>query len=172
MQFGGACRAGAEKIIHSLRDCIEEHWLEDDFVIFKVDMANAFNLVSRQAVLDECSVLFPEILSYVSWCYGSHPELWHPMGHLSSQTGVPLGPMLFSLVLQKLVATIDADEKCLHLLLQAWYLNDVVLADKQSVVLRALHLIKELGYNFFLMQGLQPTWQPSVPTSSEVIYLT
>ena len=71
------------------------------------------------------------------------------MGHLSSQTGVPLGPMLFSLVLQKLVATIDADKECLHLLLQAWYLNDVVLADKQSVVLRALYLIKELGYNFF-----------------------
>ena len=26
----------------------------------------------------------------------------------------PLGPMLFSLVLQKLVATIAADEECLH----------------------------------------------------------
>ena len=95
LQFGMAFRAGAEKIVHSLGNCSEEHWLEDDFFIFKVDMANAFNLVSRQAILDECSVLFPKILSYVSWCYGSHPELWHPMGHLSSQTSVqqrdPLG---------------------------------------------------------------------------------
>ena len=46
--------------------------------------------------------------------YGSHPELWHPMGHLSSQSGVqqgdPLGPMLFALVLQKLISTIDAND--------------------------------------------------------------
>ena len=107
---------------------------------------------SRQAVLDECSVHFPEILSWVSWCYGSHPELWHPMGHLSLQPGVqqvdPLGPMLFSLVLQKLVATIDADEECL--LLQAWYLDDGMLAGKWSAILRVLHLIEELGHHMGL----------------------
>ena len=32
---------------------------EEDFVVFKVDMTYAFNLVSRQAVLDECSA-FPQ----------------------------------------------------------------------------------------------------------------
>ena len=89
VQFGVACRAGTKKIVHSLRNCIEEHWMQDkDFVIFKVDMTNAFNFVSRQAVLDECSVFPPEILPWVSWCYGSHPELWHPMGHLSSKSSV------------------------------------------------------------------------------------
>eukprot|EP00731_Ephydatia_muelleri_P012237 Em0006g1131a len=133
LQFGMACRAGAEKIVHSLRNCIEEHWMqEEDFVVFKVDMTNAFNLVSRQAVLDECSAFSPKILPWVSWCNGSHPELWLPVGHLSSQSGVqqgdPLGPMLFALVLQKLISTIDADDECLQLLLQAWYLDDGVLA--------------------------------------------
>eukprot|EP00731_Ephydatia_muelleri_P003659 Em0001g3659a len=58
-------------------------------------------------------------------------ELWHPMGHLSSQSGVQqgdlLGPILFALVLQKLISTIDADDECLQLLLQAWYLDDGVL---------------------------------------------
>ncbi|KAL5506607.1 hypothetical protein EMCRGX_G008289 [Ephydatia muelleri] len=49
LQFEVAFRARAEKIIHSFRNCREQHWLEDDFVTFKVDMANAFNLVSRQA---------------------------------------------------------------------------------------------------------------------------
>ncbi|KAL5484012.1 hypothetical protein EMCRGX_G020438 [Ephydatia muelleri] len=82
LQFGVACRAGAEKIVHSLRNCIEEHWLEE------LNIANAFNLVSR---LDGCPVLFPEILSYVSWYCGSHPELWHPMSHLSSQIGIQQG---------------------------------------------------------------------------------
>ena len=36
LQFGVACRAGAEKIVHSLRNCIEEHWMqEEDFVVLK-----------------------------------------------------------------------------------------------------------------------------------------
>ena len=47
-----ACQAGAEKISHGVRRCIEEHWMDEDFVFFKVDMRN---VVSRQAVLDECA---------------------------------------------------------------------------------------------------------------------
>ena len=49
LQFEVAFRARAEKIVHSFRNCSEQHWLEDDFVTFKVDMANAYNLVSSQA---------------------------------------------------------------------------------------------------------------------------
>ena len=64
-QFGVACKAGAEKIVHSLRRCIEDNWLSDDFVVFKVDMSNAFNMVSRQAVMDECATFFPELLPWV-----------------------------------------------------------------------------------------------------------
>ena len=106
-QFGIACKAGAEKIVHSLRSCIEDNWLSDDFVVFKVDMSNAFNMVSRQAVIDECATFLPELLPWVSWCYGSHSSLWC---QVSSQSGVqqgdPLGPVLFSLVLHKLVTSI------------------------------------------------------------------
>ena len=79
-QFGVACKAGAEKIVHSLRRCIKENWLSGDFVVFKVDMSNTFNMVSRQAVMDQCATYFPELLPWVSWCYGSHTSLWHPMG--------------------------------------------------------------------------------------------
>ena len=143
-QFGVACKAGAEKIVHSLRRCIEENWLSGDFVVFKVDMSNAFNMVSRQAVMDQCATYFPELLPWVSWCYGSHTSLWHPMGQVSSQSDVqqgdPLGPMLFALVLHKLVTSFNADDDCLQLLLEAWYLDDGVLAGERSAVIRALHL--------------------------------
>ena len=69
---------------------------------------------------------------------------------VSSQSGVqqgdPLGPMLFSLVLHKLVTSIEvAMTTCLHLILEAWYLDDGVLAGERSAVIRALHLIEELG---------------------------
>ena len=49
LQLGVACRAGAENIAHGVRRGIEEHWMDEDFVVFKVDMQNAFNVVSRQA---------------------------------------------------------------------------------------------------------------------------
>ena len=48
-----------------------------------------------------------------------------------------LGPMLFALVLHKLVTSIDADDECFHLLLKAWYLDDDALAGERSAVLRA-----------------------------------
>ena len=41
-QFGVACPHGAERIIHGLRACVEEHWLEENFGVLKVDMKNAF----------------------------------------------------------------------------------------------------------------------------------
>ena len=67
LQFGVACHAGAEKVTHGLRICIEEYWSDDDFVAFKVDMKNA---VSRQAVVEECATFSPKFLHWVSWRYG------------------------------------------------------------------------------------------------------
>ena len=69
---------------------------------------------------------------------------------------------LLFVVLQKLISTIDADDECLQLLLQTWYLDDGVLAGKRSAVLRALHLIEELGphiglvINFFKCKVFRP----------------
>ena len=51
LQLGVACQAGSKKIIHGLRICIQEHWDDEDLVVFKVDMQNAFNIVSRQALI-------------------------------------------------------------------------------------------------------------------------
>ena len=32
-QLGVACHAGAEKVAHQLGGCIEEHWMDEDFVV-------------------------------------------------------------------------------------------------------------------------------------------
>ena len=53
--------------------------------------------------------------------------------------------MLFALVLHKLVTSIEVDDDCLHLILEAWYLDDGVLSGKRSAVIRALLLIEEHG---------------------------
>ena len=153
-QYGVACPAGAEKVIHGVRSCIQEHWKDDNFTVCKVDMSNAFNLVSRQALLEECAVHFQELLPWVGWCYVSHPTLWHPLGQLSSETGVqqgdPLGPLLFSLVLHKLVLSIAQDKDCLYLLSNRWYLDDGVLSGNSQAVTRAVTLIQEMSPSFGL----------------------
>lgn len=82
-QFGVACPSGPEKVIHGLRSCIEEHWTDKDFTMLKIDMRNAFNLVSCQAMLDQCATHFPELLPWASWCYSQHPLLRHHLGTMS-----------------------------------------------------------------------------------------
>ena len=140
---------GAEKIAHGLRTCIEQHWSENDFGVLKVDMTNAFNLVSRQAILSECAKHFPELLPWVSWCYGQHPLLWHYLGCLTSESGVqqgdPLGPLLFSLVLNILVMKVARDSACSNLPFHAWYLDDGVMAGPRSSLCRILSLLQEEG---------------------------
>eukprot|EP00731_Ephydatia_muelleri_P009723 Em0005g309a len=75
LQLGVACPAGAEKIIHGLRGCVDEHWHDADFAVLKIDLHNAFNQISRQAVLDACGLHFPELLPWSSWCYNRGPPL-------------------------------------------------------------------------------------------------
>ena len=54
-EFGVAVPCGAEIIAHGLRTCIDQQGMEHGIGVLKVDMTNAFNLVSRQAILSECA---------------------------------------------------------------------------------------------------------------------
>ena len=144
-QYGVVCPSGVEKIIHSLRSCIDDHWFDEDFTVAKVDLSNAFNLVSRNEVIENCPELFPWTL----WCCGVHQKLWHPMGMLRSATGVqqgdPLGPFLLSLVLHRLILKITEDYLSGDLLFNKWYLDDGTLAGTSCSVKIALDLISSLG---------------------------
>ena len=105
-------------------------------------MTNAFNMVSRGAILSECSKHFPELLPWATWYYSLH----HPLGTLHSEQGVqqgdPLGPLLFSLVLNKLVSEIITNTACADLSYHAWYLDDGVLAGPRPAALQALSIIQ------------------------------
>ena len=148
-QLGVACPYGVEKIVHGLRICIEEHVNDKDFVVMKIDLRNAFNLVSRQALLDECRAHFSEIFQWAAGCYGDHPLLLSAMGTLRSESGVqqgdPLGPLLFCLVLHKVVTAIAVDSICSQLSFHSWYMDDGVIAGPKQAALQALSIIKQLG---------------------------
>ena len=75
-------------LAHIVRSCIEKHWMDDDFGKLTVDMRNAFNLASRQAMLSECKMHFTELLQTVIWCCDEHLLFWHFMGSLTSESVV------------------------------------------------------------------------------------
>ena len=74
-------------MVHVLRHCIKQHWTAEDFTVLKIDVYNAFYLVSGQALLDECTTHFPE--PWASWCYGQKTALLqHTLGTITSDVGV------------------------------------------------------------------------------------
>ena len=157
-QLGVACQGGAEKIIHALRSCVDEHWHEVDFAVLKINLHNAFNRVSGQAVLNACALHIPELLPWSQWCYGQHPALWHSLGTISSELGVqqgyPLGPLLFSLVLQQIISAIAEDVDCESLMFHHWYIDDGVIAGSVAAIARVLAIIQESGPPLYISSSL------------------
>ena len=61
--------------------------------------------------------------------HGPHAALWHPLGHLSSesgdQQGDPLSPLFFlALVIKRIIYVVDMDDQCIELSLWLiWMIN-------------------------------------------------
>ena len=72
------------------------------WAVLQVDLRNAFNSISREEVLVVVGEHTPQLLPWVTSCYGAHSKLYcQGKATLSSEEGVqqgdPLGPLLFAL---------------------------------------------------------------------------
>ena len=146
-QYGVAIPAGAERVIHLCRLTMAEHVDDEDFVLCKVDLRNAFNHVSRNSFISLTRQYFPELSPYVEWCYSSDSRLTFGDRTITSSEGVqqgdPLGPLLFSLVAKELFTEIKKAAPRLDL--NMWFLDDGVLSGKSSDVRHALDVIAVEG---------------------------
>ena len=96
-QLGVAVKGGAESIVQAAKITFERMKSVKSGGILQIDLRNAFNSVKRSHLLGSTKVLMPSIISFASFCYSKHSDLFFNSSVVDSQTGVqqgyPLGPL-------------------------------------------------------------------------------
>ena len=129
-QLKVAVKGGAESIVHATKITFERMKSVKSGGLLQIDFRNAFISVKRSHLLGSTKVLMPSIISFASFCYSKHSDLFFNGSIVDSQTGVqqgdPLGPLLFSLAIWPLINEIES--KIPNLLQHCWYLDDRIIA--------------------------------------------
>ena len=143
VQLGVAVPSGVEVAVHAVRSYCARQAKATDRVLVKLDFENAFNTISRDAVLTAVTEHFPHLARWVHWCYRQPSHLLFGAFGVQSAAGVqqgdPLGPLLFACVLQSLGRELKAGP----LDLAVFYLDDGVIAGTPAAVGQALRHVQQ-----------------------------
>ena len=142
-QAGVAVKGGAEKAVHAVRAWTQRRAGSRTKVLVKLDFSNAFNCVSRDAVLQQACQHFPALARWAVWCYQQPTRRQFGERALDSCSGVQqgdhLGPLLFAAALQPLAAELRTGP----LDIAVHYLDDSVLAGDLAAVGAALAQVEQ-----------------------------
>ena len=140
VQLGVATRNGCESAVHTVRayaelsDCSAE-----ERILVKLDVANAFNSVRRDSMLEVVQERAPNIYPFVWQGYSQAAPLFMGDSVILSQTGVqqgdPLSSLMFSLAIDTATRSADTD-------INVWYLDDGTLAGPYSHVVNSVQRVK------------------------------
>jgi hypothetical protein len=150
-QVGVAVPGGAEAMTLAASITMRRHReLDDtDFVMFKIDYINAFNIADRATARDETRETLPALLRYFDWVYSTPAVLLFGDHFLESSSGFhqgdPPAPALFSLVLAKAVRTAMATDEEFGKLLRMFFLDDGVLGGPSKLVARMIAALDAAG---------------------------
>jgi len=140
LQLGVSVPGGCEAAVHSVRRFTDS--LPSNKAIIKLDFANAFNSLHRDAMLSAVREKIPEIYQFCFLSYGSASSLKFGDYVIPSQEGAqqgdPLGPLLFSLTIQPLLQTLTSE-------LVIGYLDDITLGDDELALSADVAQIQEQG---------------------------
>jgi hypothetical protein len=144
----GKYLGGSEAAIHTVRARLYEH---PDDIFIKVDIINAFNRLSRQAVFDVVRKYVPFLLPVVALMYNVGATLTMDDGSvITSKSGVrqgdPAATILFQLALRPIIERLL--DKCsedpeLAQVLQLSLYDDFAITGKPEPALRMLDMLKE-----------------------------
>ncbi|XP_061706402.1 uncharacterized protein LOC133525602 [Cydia pomonella] len=144
-QLGFGTKLGCEAAIHATRAFVLDP-KNADCVIIKIDLKNAFNSLERDVLLSEVRDKIPLLYPFLHQVYSSPSKLFFNESLIQSQVGAqqgdPLGPLIFSLAIQKVISGPQSP-------LNVWYLDDGTLGGKPEEVhqdlLTLLPLLRNLG---------------------------
>eukprot|EP00759_Apiculatamorpha_spiralis_P008116 PhF_6_TR15074/c2_g1_i1/m.23702 len=146
LQMGVGSPMGAERIARIVENWRRANMGDKNKVLFKVDLKNAYNSISRRAVLRALEKWAPNLVPWFWTTYGPLSRLRYGTYVVNSEEGVqqgdPLGPLFFALGIHAMVLRIAAEVP--HLDIHKWYLDDGVIAGSLDDVHKALHIIQEM----------------------------
>ena len=157
-QVGVQTKAGCEAVTHTTRQWTQTVCDDPDRVLVLLDLSNAFNCVSRGAVLSAVRRHFPWMTPWADTCYRHDSNLLVGSSRIRSRRGVqqgdPLGPSLFSLAVHPCVieaTRVSEAQFPLELDYKAFFLDDGTIAGKAQAVQLFLDSLERL----FLEIGLE-----------------
>ena len=162
LQMGVGVELGCESIIHAARMILEE---DPSLHLLQADFKNAFNEIGREYILAEVEAQLPELLAYVSTCYGSSSHLFFGGHTLESSTGVhqgdPVSLVIFTLVVHPVVLAVR--DEVPELKQNSFFLDDSLLIGRTEQLQRALQIIVREGEprGLRLSPGKSTLWSPS-----------
>ena len=171
-QCGVGVRNAAEMVGMGLQRLVQSchHNGDTDYVVLQVDMRNAFNSVSRDAVLRGCLAKVPSAYTWMRFCYGGQSPLFC-QGRLlcTSEVGVhqgdACGPLGFALGLD------FGLDQCApqDLTWESWYLDDGHIVGKPAEVLARLQGLQQALHKVGLHLNLAKCnlWGPGVQSAYE-----
>ena len=131
---------GKGPVIQAAILCVK-YWLGEmaaDELLLKVDIANAYNRISREACLAGVKKYCPDIGRWAHWCLNGTSRIYYDKYVIPCATGVqqgdPLAPALFSIGLHADIERLFA----IHTLRQIWFLDEWLLRGKPQLVANAL----------------------------------
>ena len=172
-QCGVGVRNAAEMVGMGLQRLVQSRAADgaNDYAILQVDMRNAFNSISRDAVLRGCLKKVPSAYNWLRFCYGGTSPLYC-QGRLfcASDVGVhqgdACGPLGFALGLDEGLDQCEPRD----LLWESWYLDDGhIIGTLQEVLARLEDLHKILGsLGFSLNLAKCKLWGPGIQRADQV----
>jgi hypothetical protein len=139
-QLGVGVSSGCEAAIHATRRFITH--MPADYVVVKLDFANAFNSIRRDVILQAIAKILPDIYRFCHLAFQQSSILQYGQHAIESQEGVqqgdPLGPLLFCLAAQPLLTSTSS-------ILTLGYMDDFTLGGPMATVASDVTTIKNNG---------------------------